>query len=1273
MNRPVVFFFAFANDRDDRARYLRNLPEEQRRVREAVAEAVKAGHCEVVERNNATADDIFDVLQDPDYRDRVAVFHYGGHAGGGELVLETPQGAAEPAHAGGLARFLGEQRGLALVFLNGCSSRGQVQGLLDAGVPAVVATSQAIDDAVATEFAARFYQALAGGASLRTAYAEAQGAVQTRRGGLARDTYRSFVPEAMAEERWPWDLHVAPGAEERVARWSLPLAARDPLFGLPPPPALDLPSSPFKHLAWFTREDAEVFFGRGQEIRDLYEAVTLPEAAPIVLLFGATGVGKSSLLAAGLAPRLEATHEVVYARRDGAGGLAATLARALGAAGGAGAPADLGAAWRAREKASGKPLVVILDQAEEVWTRPLAGGREAEELAAALRSIFAVRETRPRGRLLLGFRKEWLAEVLRLVDGEALPRLRVEVTHLGCDAIAEAVAGPASSERLRRHYGLEVEPELPGIVADDLLEDPGAAVAPALQILLTKMWTLAAQESPGAPRFTVALYQRLKRGGILLDDFVGEQHADLRRWRSQAVDSGLALDLLGHHTTAVGTAETRQAAAVAERYGGRAEVKDLLGQCNDRYLLSVAEGATRLAHDTLAPLVRRRLEASDLPGQRASRILEQRAVEWAGGKEGAPLDEMDLTIVEQGADGMRAWTADEKRLVERSRDQRTRRRRLRRNLRWAATLAVLVIATSAAAAWWQRARAEKEARTAGRVTDFLAGMFQELDPYQVALDENSLPHILERSQKRIDTDLAGEPAAQDELRATIGVVYSNLGLVRPARKLLEQVVAFRRRALGEEHRETLQAKSDLANVYSAAARYQEAEKLYREVLAGRRRVLGEEHADTIKSMGNLANVSRHRGRLKEAEGLNAQVVELFRRVQGDRHPDTLKAMTNLANLYAVQGRLRKAEDLHRRVLQIRRGLLRPGHPDTLASMTSLANVVSARGRPQEAEELHRRAFEISRGVLGKEHPDTLMYLENLANARYEQGRLDEAETLYRQVLALRRRLQGAEHPDTIASMNNLAVVAKDRNRPNEAEELLRRGLEIHRRVLGPEHPATLTSMANLAVAYAMQDRLAAAEDLQRRTLALQRRVLDEHHPDALRSINNLAAIVGARGRAKEAEGLLRQALALLRSGLGEEHPDALRAMNHLAGVVRGDGRLGEAEGLYRQTLARFRRGLGEEHPDTIWSLSNLAAVVREQGRLTEAEALYLELLALQRRTLGEQHIDTLTTMNHLAGVYRAQGRLQEAEGLENQALALYQRRTRPPPPSPRSAPAGSGG
>jgi hypothetical protein len=136
---------------------------------------------------------------------------------------------------------------------------------------------------------------------------------------------------------------------------------------------------PFKHLASFTRADAPVFFGRGREIRELFEAATVAAGDPIILLFGATGTGKSSLLAAGLQPRLETSHEVLYLRRDKTFGLAGTLARGL--AGGEAAPrqSDIAAAWRRREE-TGRPLLVILDQVEEAWTLPLAGGTEAEQV-----------------------------------------------------------------------------------------------------------------------------------------------------------------------------------------------------------------------------------------------------------------------------------------------------------------------------------------------------------------------------------------------------------------------------------------------------------------------------------------------------------------------------------------------------------------------------------------------------------------------------------------------------------------------------------------------------------------------------------------------------------------------------------------------------------------------------------------------------------------------------------------------------------------------------
>ena len=221
---PVILL-AFANDREDRTRYLRNLPEETRRLLRALDQAERDGLCSVVTRTNATAADILDLFQDPRYRDRIAVFHYGGHADGYSLLLESPEGRPSPADATGLAAFLAQQTGLVLVFLNGCSTDAQVQALLGAGVAAVIATSQDILDDVATEFAGRFYSALASGLTLRGAFGEAEGAAITAFGSNTHLRHGRAAKQVSDVKEWPWKLHTR-GGDQAIGNWTLHVAAR---------------------------------------------------------------------------------------------------------------------------------------------------------------------------------------------------------------------------------------------------------------------------------------------------------------------------------------------------------------------------------------------------------------------------------------------------------------------------------------------------------------------------------------------------------------------------------------------------------------------------------------------------------------------------------------------------------------------------------------------------------------------------------------------------------------------------------------------------------------------------------------------------------------------------------------------------------------------------------------------------------------------------------------------------------------------------------------
>src|SRR5262249_47526277 len=74
------------------------------------------------------------------------------------------------------------------------------------------------------------------------------------------------------------------------------------------------PESPWLGLHSFTEEDRSFFFGRRDELDDLYERVL---DRPLSILFGQSGLGKSSLLQAGLVPRLRGTGFLpVFVRLD---------------------------------------------------------------------------------------------------------------------------------------------------------------------------------------------------------------------------------------------------------------------------------------------------------------------------------------------------------------------------------------------------------------------------------------------------------------------------------------------------------------------------------------------------------------------------------------------------------------------------------------------------------------------------------------------------------------------------------------------------------------------------------------------------------------------------------------------------------------------------------------------------------------------------------------------------------------------------------------------
>lgn len=212
--KPPVIFLAFANDRDA---HLPLLEAERKAIKEQLIPLANEQYFQLFDEATTSREDLINYLSE--FNDRVAVFHYAGHAESDKIILSD--GAA---HAGGVARALSLQDRLKLVFLNGCSTYEQVKELLEVGVDAVIATNVDIGDQSAKEFAEVFYKGLATQHNIEEAFRLASASYLMKKGeniGIYRGQGLE-VPEA--DERLPWGLYVR---EENNASlsWKLPRQA----------------------------------------------------------------------------------------------------------------------------------------------------------------------------------------------------------------------------------------------------------------------------------------------------------------------------------------------------------------------------------------------------------------------------------------------------------------------------------------------------------------------------------------------------------------------------------------------------------------------------------------------------------------------------------------------------------------------------------------------------------------------------------------------------------------------------------------------------------------------------------------------------------------------------------------------------------------------------------------------------------------------------------------------------------------------------------------
>jgi len=409
-------------------------------------------------------------------------------------------------------------------------------------------------------------------------------------------------------------------------------------------PAVPLPQRPYKLLDYYEANDAAIFFGRRQETQHL---TSLIHAHRLVLLYGASGVGKTSLLLAGAVPWLEHAdppYETVYVRalEDPAHVIRRALRRRLPEAEllEEGSLVDF---LDAATKALGRTLVIVLDQFEEFFIRLSPEFRAA--FIAELGALYDARDVPVK--VVLSLREDWLATVGEIET--RIPevfRTRMRLLPLTHEQARQAITAPV--ERL----GVDYEPALVEQLLDDLTTGASAAgsavMPPQLQIVCSALYDGL---GPDQRRIALSAYERLGGAQGVLQKYLEDELARLGRDVQALARDALEELVTSQRTKAVKTGDELALALGVDA----AELEPVLEKLVRARLLRPEERAGEtarafeLAHEYLIAEIT--LSPETVSRKEAEELLKQGVDNWQ--RFGALLSAEAFELVDAQRDRLR--------------------------------------------------------------------------------------------------------------------------------------------------------------------------------------------------------------------------------------------------------------------------------------------------------------------------------------------------------------------------------------------------------------------------------------------------------------------------------------------------------------------------------------------------------------------------------------------------------------------------------------------
>ncbi|MCK7593389.1 tetratricopeptide repeat protein [Pseudomarimonas salicorniae] len=409
----------------------------------------------------------------------------------------------------------------------------------------------------------------------------------------------------------------------------------------------------------------------------------------------------------------------------------------------------------------------------------------------------------------------------------------------------------------------------------------------------------------------------------------------------------------------------------------------------------------------------------------------------------------------------------------RHREQTRRQRRLA-----LLTAASLALTASFAFLAWQATVARDQAREAQALAElqleserqtrgFLISVFQLADPGESKGSAVTVREILDGAVGRIDHTEFSRPAVKSSYLATLGRVYSSLGLNKRAEAMLGASLE----ALGDRLEEIdawtqfVDVQIELATLRfdmgDYAAALEALDRLQQHAARQQRPLLAEQLARAANVRGDVLSflerddeaAKAYRSALEALSGLDGDSALLAGLRGHSRY--------GLAQLAMFAGDHAAAETGFTEAQSLFEATLGERHPRTIATLITRGSNAYQWGDRPRARALYMQALEAAETVFDDDSPQLGTLRNNLGRLQLELGQLSAAESLLQLALRSDRRHRKDDFDDLAYPLTNLAIIRLADGDLEGARPLLQEALEVTAAGTHPMRGAALNHLADL--------------------------------------------------------------------------------------------------------------------------------------------------------------------------------------------------------------------